>query len=92
MHRAMADSDQEGVLTTGTGRQIGYLIRGPQHGRSVVYLHGAPGCRREQRFVPDEVLYRFELRLISIDRPGYGDTDPVDRNRVVRVADVLEGL
>jgi len=86
----MADAGHEGVLTTGTGRHIGYLIRGPQHGRSVVYLHGAPGCRREQYFVPDEVLDRFGLRLISIDRPGYGDTDPIDGDRVVRVADVLE--
>jgi pimeloyl-ACP methyl ester carboxylesterase len=48
-----------------------------------------PGCRLEQRLIPADVLDRFDVRLISIDRPGYGQTDPLSGDRIARVSDVL---
>lgn len=86
----MADTDAEAVITSPAGRAIGYLARGPVDGRTVIYLHGAPGSRREQLVVPEVVLDRLGIRLVSIDRSGYGQTDPVDGDRVRRVADVLD--
>jgi pimeloyl-ACP methyl ester carboxylesterase len=80
---------EEETIATPAGRKIGYLTRGPAQGRSVVYLHGAPGSRREQRVIPDAVLDRFGVRLVSLDRPGYGATDPLAGDRVARVADVI---
>jgi len=55
----------------------------------VLYLHGQPGSRREQLLIPAEVLERFDVRLISVDRPGYGNTDPLPGDRVTRSSDVL---
>jgi pimeloyl-ACP methyl ester carboxylesterase len=55
----------------------------------VFYLHGQPGCRLEQRLIPDEVLERFGVRLVSFDRPGYGDTDPLPGDRVARIGDLF---
>ena len=73
-------------------RKVGYLARGPEHGRVVIYLHGAPGSRREQYWVPDEVLDRFDVRLVSVDRAGYGESDPLAGSRPERVGDFLTVL
>jgi pimeloyl-ACP methyl ester carboxylesterase len=82
---ALAD---EGVMTA-DGRRIGYLMRGPANGQPVIYLHGMPSCRIEQRLFPEAVLDRFGIRLISIDRPGWGSTDPCEGDRIERSADVV---
>lgn len=79
----------EGVVETSTGRQAGWLARGPADGAPVLYLHGSPGCRREQLVWPDDVLDRFGVRLVAVDRPGYGESDPNPGNRISRAADVL---
>jgi pimeloyl-ACP methyl ester carboxylesterase len=62
----------EDVVRISGGRQVGYMLRGPANGDVVVYLHGMPGCRREQRIFPDSVLERLCLRVLSIDRPEWG--------------------
>jgi len=82
------DQFQEGVHVTDQGRRIGWMLRGPAAGRGVVYLHGQPGSRREQLLLGDELLRRDDLRVLSIDRAGYGDTDPAgtDRREVARDA------
>ena len=85
----MSDSADEGVIETPDGRALGYLMRGPAKGRPVVYLHGMPSSRLEQRLFPQVVLDRFGIRLISIDRPGWGRTDPRRGDRVERSADVV---
>ncbi len=89
-HLMGAKVGQDGVIETHAGRRIGYLARGPRQGRPVMYLHGLPGSRLEQRLFPDEVLDRFNINLISVDRPGFGRTDPMRGNRSERVADVVE--
>lgn len=50
------------------------------------YLHGQPGSRKDTMLFEDSSLERFGLRLLSIDRGGYGDTDPagLDRRDVAR--------
>ena len=53
------------------GRKIAVRESGPAHGRPVFYLHGFLGSRLE--CVPaDPLAAEFGLRLISIDRPGFG--------------------
>lgn len=79
----------EALVRSPAGRRIGYMLRGPVDGTTVVYLHGMPSCRREQFIFPDEVLERMSVRLLSIDRPGWGNTDALPGDRVARVADVL---
>lgn len=77
------------ILTTATGRRIGWHARGPRDGAPVLWIHGWPGCRLEQRVVPDEALLRAGVRLVSVDRPGYGNTDPLHAPRSHKALDIL---
>lgn len=79
----------EDVVSSPDGRKIGYMLRGAVDAPTVVYLHGMPSCRREQLIFPDTVVERLSIRLLSIDRPGWGNTDALAGDRVTRVADVL---
>lgn len=89
-HHLDVEAGDEGVLAARDGRRVGFLARGPVDGRTVVYLHGMPGSRREQRAFPDETLSRFGIRLVSFDRPGWGQTDPLRGTRPERCRDVLD--
>ena len=49
---------------------------GDAGGLPVVYFHGTPSCRLEPMFA-DEVAAGLGVRLVSFDRPGYGESPPV---------------
>ena len=85
----MADPGVEQVIVGVDGRQVGYLDRGAADATPVLYLHGQPGSRREQLLIPDDTLERLGVRMISVDRPGYGNTDPLQGDRVARSLDVF---
>lgn len=58
------------------GRQVSWLTVGPDDGMPVVYCHGVPGNRFEtisSRYAP---VWELGIRLIAIDRPGFGSSDP----------------
>lgn len=78
------------TLVAPSGRRIGWHARGPEGATPILYLHGWPGSRLEQYVIPDDVLRRFGVRLISIDRPGWGNTDSMPGERSDRARDVLE--
>lgn len=49
---------------------------GDRSGRAVVYLHGAPDCRIA-RHPDDRLAAELGIRLIAVDRPGYGGSPPL---------------
>lgn len=56
------------------GRRLAYAEWGPTGGRPILALYGTPGSRL---FCPDiEATDAAGVRLIAIDRPGYGRSDP----------------
>jgi pimeloyl-ACP methyl ester carboxylesterase len=58
-----------------SGRSLAYAEWGDPSGRPVLHFHGIPGSRLERN--TDDGLYaRLGLRYITIDRPGYGRSDP----------------
>jgi pimeloyl-ACP methyl ester carboxylesterase len=62
-------------VTTGGGRKIWVDISGPENGFPVLRHAGSPGSRR--LFGPAvDCANACGFRLISYDRPGYGDTPP----------------
>jgi pimeloyl-ACP methyl ester carboxylesterase len=83
----LTESDIE--LDLPSGRHVGVLTRGPADGTPVLYVHGWPGSRLEQYFIPDDVVERHNVRLISVDRPGYGKSDALHGTRAERMADAL---
>jgi pimeloyl-ACP methyl ester carboxylesterase len=77
------------------GRSLAYAEWGDPNGAPVVLLHGSPSSRL---FRPDEdVTAAAAVRLITVDRPGYGRSD-VDPDRTIlswvddlaQLADALE--
>jgi pimeloyl-ACP methyl ester carboxylesterase len=48
---------------------------GSPGGRSLVYFHGTPSSRLEPAFA-DELCAELGVRLVSFDRPGYGESTP----------------
>jgi len=68
------------------GRRIAVRESGPAHGRPVFYLHGFLGSRLE--CVPaDPLAAEFGLRLISIDRPGFGLSSNAPPDPAIDAAD-----
>jgi pimeloyl-ACP methyl ester carboxylesterase len=69
-----ASPRRDQVLTLRDGRRLGYAEWGSLDGRPVVLLHGMPGSRL---LCPDvEQTERFGVRLLTLDRPGYGMSTP----------------
>ena len=64
-----------GSVTLADGRRLAYDDVGDPSGAPVVYLHGCPDCRLT-RHPDDGIAARASVRLIAVDRPGYGHSDP----------------
>lgn len=66
---------RERILTLPDARKLGICELGAPDGRPVVYCHGFPGSRLDAR-MSDEDARATGARLIALDRPGYGLSDP----------------
>ena len=60
---------------------------GADDGPVVVYLHGAPSSRLDVDHVAGQAVERG-IRLVSLDRPGYGRSDYTDYDFATVAADV----
>lgn len=70
----------EGTVEVGDGRRLGYAQFGPSDGRPVFFFHCSPGSRLQ---CPDaEAPARLGLCLVTVDRPGYGLSDPSPGRRL----------
>lgn len=58
------------------GRRLGYAEFGPASGRPLLWFHGTPGARRQ--IAPDAraLAHSRGVRIVSIERPGVGDSTP----------------
>jgi pimeloyl-ACP methyl ester carboxylesterase len=72
------------------GRTLGIMECGDPGGMPVLYFHGFPGSRLEVQLA-ERSAARLNVRLIGIDRPGYGISDfKPDRNLIDWPDDVVE--
>lgn len=62
------------VVTLRDGRRLAYAEYGDATGRPAFYFHGTPGSRFEAGFLA-EAAARHHVRLIAVDRPGFGRSD-----------------
>jgi len=59
------------------GRQLAFAWYGPPQGVPCIVLSGMPGSRLAPAWAfPDTLLAERGVRLLGIDRPGYGASDP----------------
>lgn len=56
------------------GRKLGYAEYGDPDGQPLLYFHGWPGCRWMAQ-VDGAAAEKLHIRIISIDRPGFGLSD-----------------
>ena len=78
-----------GTLELADGRRLTYDDIGAPDGRPIVYLHGCPDCRLT-RHPDDGIPATIGVRLIAVDRPGYGGSDsPRDWTRRSMAEDVV---
>jgi pimeloyl-ACP methyl ester carboxylesterase len=78
----MSDDSAAKTLLLPDGRQLGYAEFGDPRGRPVLYFHGFPGSRLEARLA-DAAARRQGVRLLAIDRPGYGLSDPLPKRSLL---------
>ena len=68
------EPDVDADIALGDGRRIAYCEWGDRGGWPILLCHGAPGSRV---FGPDSTTTaEAGVRLITVDRPGYGRSDP----------------
>jgi pimeloyl-ACP methyl ester carboxylesterase len=66
------------TVTLPDGRRLAADDVGDRAGVAVLYLHGAPDCRLARH--PDDGLAAdLGIRLVAVDRPGYGWSDPLPK-------------
>ena len=65
------------LYTLSDGRNLSYEVFGTPDGSPVFYFHGFPGSRLDVHlFNGPSLAVNQNLRLIAVDRPGYGSSDP----------------
>ncbi|MFE4857438.1 alpha/beta fold hydrolase [Streptomyces sp. NPDC056670] len=79
------------LIRTRDGRDLAVENYGNPKGRPVFLLHGTPGSRLGPA-PRSAVLYRLGVRLITFDRPGYGDSDRLPGRRVADAAADVEAI
>ncbi|MEW6094629.1 MAG: alpha/beta hydrolase, partial [Chloroflexota bacterium] len=82
------------VFTLLNGQTLGYAEYGDLRGKPVFFFHGTPGSRFFRPY--DEITARLGVRLICVERPGYGEStfQPGRRildwpNDIAQLADAL---
>jgi pimeloyl-ACP methyl ester carboxylesterase len=74
------------TLRARDGRQIGFATFGhPEAPVSVFYFHGFGSSRLEARLCHATALQR-NVRVVALDRPGFGLSDPLAEPRITAVA------
>lgn len=58
------------------GRKLCGALFGPPDGRPLFYFHGLPGCRREPALFAEPAATELGVRLVALERPGYGGSAP----------------
>ena len=78
------------TATLRDGRRIGYLDVGKADGAAVFHFHGH-GSSRLEALMLEDAANRLGLRVIALDRPGIGYSDPRTGDRLLDwPADVAE--
>ncbi len=63
------------------GRRVSWREYGVTDGRPLFYCHGLPGSRLEPKLLEAAAGER-QLRVVCLDRPGYGGTSPLPGRRM----------
>ncbi|KAF2156331.1 alpha/beta-hydrolase [Myriangium duriaei CBS 260.36] len=74
-------SDQQ-TIDLPDGRKLGFAVYGSPEGKPMLYFHGYPSSRLEAAPI-HEMAQRIGIRLIAIDRPGFGLSTPQPNRQIL---------
>ncbi len=66
----------EGRFHLANGRRLGYAEYGDPSGAVVLWFHGTPGGRRQFPLLGRRAAEKLGLRVVLVERPGSGLSDP----------------
>jgi len=90
MTRPTAVPRSDHAATLNDGLSLAYAEWGDRGGRPVLLFHGTPGSRL---LCPDaDATEALGVRLITVDRPGYGRSDPAPDFSILTWADDFAAL
>lgn len=69
------DTSNSATLLLPDGRKLGYAQYGLLTGKAIFYCHGLPGSRLEAAIFDDKAK-EVGARIIAVERPGHGLSDP----------------
>jgi pimeloyl-ACP methyl ester carboxylesterase len=75
VHQSEPDAEPYSTLKLPDGRTLGYLQVGAPDGPAVFHFHGHGSSRLEALMLADEAT-AHGIRVIALDRPGIGRSDP----------------
>ncbi|PJH75325.1 MAG: hypothetical protein CO064_07280 [Anaerolineae bacterium CG_4_9_14_0_8_um_filter_58_9] len=78
------------TITLPDGRTLGYAEYGAPSGKPVFFFHGIPGSRVFRP--PEEITKKMGVRLVCIDRPGYGISSFQPKRRILDWPDDIAEL
>jgi pimeloyl-ACP methyl ester carboxylesterase len=82
---------KDGRLTLPDGRTLAWRLWGEEEHRAVLRLQGTPGSRLSHH--PDATLWReLGVRMLMVDRPGFGGSTRLSGHGLSAVADDLAQL
>ncbi|TFG95432.1 MAG: alpha/beta fold hydrolase, partial [Myxococcales bacterium] len=82
----------EGTVRLAGGRRLGFAEFGPANGRPLVWLHGTPGARLQIAPQARQLAHERSVRIVSVERPGVGESAPHTFEAVVDFASDIEQL
>jgi pimeloyl-ACP methyl ester carboxylesterase len=86
----MTASQPPQLLRLPDGRRLAFAWYGPRHGAPCIVLSGMPGSRLAPAWAfPEGLLAERGVRLLGVDRPGYGHSDPNPQMTALGVAEDL---
>jgi pimeloyl-ACP methyl ester carboxylesterase len=76
------------LFTFPDGRNLEYLISGPEDGFPLIWIHGTPSCYKQTPCLP-ATYESMGIKVITFSRPGYGSSTRKEGRRVIdTVADI----
>jgi pimeloyl-ACP methyl ester carboxylesterase len=88
---APLNNPHDQTITLPDGRQLGFAEYGAPEGTPVLFFHGSPGSRHIHADM-ENVAERLGVRLIAVDRPGYGLSDAKHGRTLLDWADDVAAL
>jgi pimeloyl-ACP methyl ester carboxylesterase len=83
--------EESGETRASDGRRLAFSLYGPAGGRRVVFHSGTPGTRHLSPRMT-ETIERHGVRLLIMDRPGYGASSRWPGRRVADVVTDIRAL